>query len=908
VVRGGTWWGRSPLWAKAPLALVRYPGLLASVVLGASLLTLVAASYPLYLSRTQGDLLRSRIADSTISAYGAGMFFGMTSVGFDEPAPGGGLLRDGLDETFVRLAAEGPDLGPTVRQVMGAAVLVRRLRGDAGFGDAAGLLFGGTRAAANVEVFSGSAHDGALVPDVISDELGLAPGDTIELFGASRKTTVRVGGLYRSFYAFPRQGYWSPWAEQVYRCLNCPVPLQPIIVGYQEAIDLSKAVGNQYVDLGWVAPVTGLPLTIDEAREVDRYTASLIQQARNPATLLGRLFRCCGISWPRGFRHAQRQTEFRSAMPLVLREVDRRAASVEGPLRLLLIAGLGVAAAVVAAAAIFALGGRRTEAALLNARGWGLSKFGAKSMFEAVVPTILGAAIGLALGSWLTMTLGPRAPAAASAQRTSFAAAAVAVAAALLIFGIISAASFSRIFGGRRLELPLVWAPWELLAIAGGLWVLTRLRAGGALIEDVRLDLRRPSALLLVFPVLFVAGFATLGARILVEVLRRNRARVTLGSHAGYLSVQRLTSAPRITVLLVGATALCLGIAANAQTMVQSLRSTLDAKARVFVGSDVAVWVDYAAPSQGSFPLPLTRATRLKYAGSLLPGGVPFDMVGIDSETIVGAAFWDDEFSNEPLADLVGRLRSATGPLPVLLVQGGGQPTMIQTAQVELPIRVVGRAEAFPGVTSDDPAIVVDVRSLDRRLGTEPSPLLSSNARTEYWIKGDTEDALAAVGKLDAFPLATLTAESVQDIPFISAAIDTFAMLNVLAIAAAALAIAVLLVYLQARQRSRTLAYLLSLRMGMRRSHAAVALMVELGAILVTAFGLGAAFGFLAGAFVAPLLDPLQTIPPRPLFSLPVGTAAWTFVGMVLIAAIGGWFVQRRAQAVDLGQLLRVAE
>ena len=48
-----------------------------------------------------------------------------------------------------------------------------------------------------------------------------------------------------------------------------------------------------------------------------------------------------------------------------------------------------------------------------------------------------------------------------------------------------------------------------------------------------------------------------------------------------------------------------------------------------------------------------------------------------------------------------------------------------------------------------------------------------------------------------------------------AAAIDTFAMLNVLGFAAAVLVIGVVIVYLQARQRSRAVAYVLSQRMGM---------------------------------------------------------------------------------------------
>ena len=894
------------------MGLLRYPGLLASVVVGASLLSLVAAAYPLFLSRSEGELLRARIAEPTFSRYGAGMFYGVTSVRLNEKAPGGEtLLRDRLDEEFARLAAQGPHLGPPIRYTLGPAVLVTLPGGIRDpSGDIAAFLFAGTHAAANVDILAGSAEDGALIPDVVANPFDLLPGDTIEVQGAARKATIRVGGVYRAFYDEPRQGYWLPWTEQVYRrSPNSPPPFQPILLKQREVIDLTRVLGNLYLDLGWVAPATGLPLTIDEAREIDTYTSAVIREAKQRRTELGRLFECCGrTSSGFGFQEELSNTEFRSSMPLILREVERRAASVEGPLRLLLIAGLGVAAAVVAAAAAFAVAGRRTEAALLHARGWGPMRFATKATLESAIPSTLGAAMGLGLGWWLIAMFGPAPPAARSAQSVSFVAAAAAAAAALLVLGFVSGVSFVRTFGEHARRRRSAWVPWEIVAIVAGLWVLFRLRSGGALISVPRLDIKRPSALLLAFPVLFVIGFATLGARLLVVALRRNGTKVGGRSQAGYLAVHRLTATPQLTVLLVAAAALCLGIFVNAQTMARSLRSTVDAKALVFVGSDVSVLIDSFAPEQKGFPLPLTRATRLKYAGALLPGAVPFDMIGIDPETLVAAAFWDDEFSDEPLDEMVGRLRSSRDSLPVLLVNGEGTPTSIEVAEVEIPIEIVGRARAFPGASSDDPVIVVDSRSLERHLGAGGNPLERPSARTEYWIKGDTEDALASVSLLEAYPLGTLAAEDVKDIPFIAAAIDTFAMLNLLGLAAALLVIGVLVVYLQSRQRSRTVSYNLSLRMGMRKRQGRAALVLELAALLIAAFALGASFGISAAALVTPLLDPLQTIPPAPLFSAPVMALVWTFVGLVVVAVVGGWVVQRRAEAVDLGELLRVAE
>ena len=880
------------------------------MVVGALLLSLVAAAFPLFLSRTEGELLHAGVMDPTIGRNGAGLFYSVTNVRFREQARDGQeLLTDRLDEEFTRIAAEGPELGSPIRFVLGADVLTTLPgQGDPESGPVSGRIFSGTNADGHVEVIDGDGSNGALVPDSVAEPLGVGPGDQIQLSGTA---VLRIGGVYRALYKSPTSGYWSPWSEQIFRqCPDCPEQPQFILVGRDEAVRLSRDLRDpeqRDLDYAWVAPIDDRSLDVDEARDVRAYAARMLGEVTDRKSRLGRLFRCCGRAYG-GFFFFRRDAEFRSSMPLVLREVDRRTATVEGPLRLLLIAGLGVAAAVVAAAAAFAVAGRRTEAAFLHAHGWGPLRFAAKASVEAFIPIVLGAAAGFGAASWLIATFGPAAQAAPSARAVSITWAVAAAAAGLVVLGVTSGVSFIRTFEVHSLKRRLAWVPWEILAIVGALLVLRRLNAGGALIEDARLDILRPSALLLAFPVLFVAGFATLGARILVEVLRRTASRASRGSPAPYLTVHRLTSLPKLTVLLVGAAALCLGIFVDSQTMVGSLRSTVDAKAGVFVGSDLQVLIDSNAPEQDDFPLPITRATRVKYAGSMTPGDVPFDMVGIDPDTVVGAAYWDDEFSDEPLEDLVARLPSETGPLPVILVQGEGEPTGMAIAQIETPIEVVGRASAFPGVSSDDPVLVVDAASLERRLGAGGNPLDRPSARTEFWIAGPTEEALASVGELEAFPLGTLTADEVKDVPFIAASIDTFSMLNILGLAAGVLVIGVLVVYLQARQRARTVSNVLSMRMGMRDGQARAALVLELAALLLAAFVLGTMTGMIAGRLIAPLLDPLQTIPPPPLFEPPIAAALWTLVGLAVVSVGGGWLVHRRAAAIDLGEVLRVAE
>ncbi|HEX6399503.1 MAG TPA: hypothetical protein VF108_03410, partial [Actinomycetota bacterium] len=372
------------------------------MTLGSLLVALVASAYPLFLSRSEGRLLASEIGDPTLSRYGAGMFYSVTNVRFNEPAgrSGDGLLVNRLDETFRRLADEGPHLGATVRYSMGPVAEATRPGGASGeSGPVLGRLVAASGAEDQVEILEGEPGDGGvLLPDLIADVLSVGPGDRVELGG---EVELTVAAVYRSLYTQPRLGYWVPWSEDLFRpCPDCSAPPQYVLVDHEEFRRLSRDLGARDADYGWVAPIDAR-LSVDEAREVSVYTDRIKDEMTRRRSELGSLFACCGRNYTGFPFFGRRDTEFRSAMPLVLREVDRRAATVEGPLRLLLIAGLGVAGAVVAAAAAFAVAGRRTEAALLHARGWGPARFAVRAAVEAFLPVAAGAVAGLGAGSAL---------------------------------------------------------------------------------------------------------------------------------------------------------------------------------------------------------------------------------------------------------------------------------------------------------------------------------------------------------------------------------------------------------------------------------------------------------------------------------------------------------------------------
>ena len=96
-----------------------------------------------------------------------------------------------------------------------------------------------------------------------------------------------------------------------------------------------------------------------------------------------------------------------------------------------------------------------------------------------------------------------------------------------------------------------------------------------------------------------------------------------------------------------------------------------------------------------------------------------------------------------------------------------------------------------------------------------PYAIPSSNSRTELWIRGPTDEALAAIGAANIQTFVILTADQIKDNPLITAAVNTFLALDVLGIAALLLVLVLAIVYLQARQRSRVVASALSSRMGM---------------------------------------------------------------------------------------------
>jgi putative ABC transport system permease protein len=363
-------------------------------------------------------------------------------------------------------------------------------------------------------------------------------------------------------------------------------------------------------------------------------------------------------------------------------------------------------------------------------------------------------------------------------------------------------------------------------------------------------------------------------------------------------------------MLFLVTASLALAIFTASQAMVGSLRTTVEAKAKVFVGSDVELQIgpDTAVPP--AFPFPATIATRSKQAGRFPNSDRQFDLLAIDPETFGAAAYWNSAFSDVSVPDLMDRLSAPAGDrLPVVMANGQGTPpTALEIQQQIVPIEIVAEASSVPGTSSDRPVFVVAEERLQAAFAGRPDPLNEVQTTREMWIRGPADDVVAAASDAGINSYLTITADQVSDIPFIKAAIDTFLVLNVLGVVALILVLVVAIVYLQARQRARIVSIALSARMGLAPGTMRRSLVLELTILLFAALAFGAITGMVGAAIVTPYLDPLPTIPPDPISVMPWIAVAVAALGLGMAAFAGGRLASRAARDVRLGEVLRVAE
>ncbi|HEV2950463.1 MAG TPA: hypothetical protein VGZ51_00015, partial [Actinomycetota bacterium] len=350
--------------------LRRYPALAAGLAVGALLLSLSVAAYPLFLSASASRLVRSEVTRPLITRFGGGVTYRSDPVPLDAPAPPGApgtVLHEARGELFAEEMSASPFLAPAVQTAMGPTVLVTGAGSDEQ--GRSGKLFVGDGALDHVEVLRGSEGPGVWLPDLIADALGLGPGDRIDLGSSSEASAVvTVDGVYRALYSSPPRGYWLKWHDEIFtECADCaPLP-QFILTDLPQFLDLSSALGAPAASFVWTAPLRpGIDLALEDAVGIDGFVDRFRQRITDEGSLAGRVFECCQTRSP---LQRRARTQLESAIDDVVTSVTRRLSVIEGPGRLLETAGVAVAVAVLAGAGAFGMAARSAEARLLFARG-----------------------------------------------------------------------------------------------------------------------------------------------------------------------------------------------------------------------------------------------------------------------------------------------------------------------------------------------------------------------------------------------------------------------------------------------------------------------------------------------------------------------------------------------------------
>jgi putative ABC transport system permease protein len=889
------------MWARAPLLLFRFPGVFLAVFGAALVLGLTASSGHLFLSSAGTAALDQAVAGTSQAA--SGLSLGLTGpIAPDRVRYREQLLREataglaGLGGTRTSLIDQSTvELGPSPRP------------GHFGQGPFA-VLATRTGFERHLHVVGKGGGSGWWVPLTVARKLHVHAGQTLHMdvgmvvIGRGFSPLgpafdLRVAGVYRDLHTLPPTAFWNPVSEYIYPSPQALGEIPPSFLLADE--DEFLKVESAFVGSGpmrFEVPVDTGRVTLPTARALAGKLQRLEGQVQDPTSALGAAF-AAGTT----------------VLPSLVDEADRTVAGLSAPVDSVALAGRLVALAVVVAAGIYALHRRRVEFSMLLARGVSPLTAGARVALEAVVPTLLGATAGFAAAVWLTRLAGP------SDLLTlhAFVAGAVDTAVTLLVALVLLAAAVAvalRAPGERRpgkVRRLASRVPWEalVLVVAGAALYeietrgVTPLSPGfGASGASARIDPLVP-----LFPILFVAGLGGLAVRALRGLLPRLRRAARGWPSPLYLAGERLAAAPRPALMLVTASALAAGILVYAGVFVSSVRDTAHEKAEVSVGSDASILLGEATQLPGRLGAPTTEVVSLPVV--TVSPATNVAMTTVDTTTFPRAAFWDPGFADRPLRRLMDELAAPAGDAVPIAVIGAHLPPSVtlQFLAATVPARVVGELNGFPGMPAGAPLVVAGTRALERVVAKQGLILDDLQPQYELWVRGSVAPVVRALRQDGIYPATVITAAHVAETPGFLALSWLFGYLEALGALAGLLALVALVLYVESRQRAREVSYALAVRMGLTRAAHLLSVALELLAMLLGAFAIGAVLAAAGSFTVHGKVDPLPQFPPGALFRLPRGLLAILAAAVVVSAAGAALIVQRRADRANVAEVMRLA-
>jgi putative ABC transport system permease protein len=246
--------------------------------------------------------------------------------------------------------------------------------------------------------------------------------------------------------------------------------------------------------------------------------------------------------------------------------------------------------------------------------------------------------------------------------------------------------------------------------------------------------------------------------------------------------------------------------------------------------------------------------------------------------------------------------------VPVILA-GTTAPTeaTVESRAVDIPISVVDTVTAWPGMKPNEPTMIVDSETMSRIAQDLGSLKTDPFAVNEIWAKGEPEVVFDALDDARLLVEHSRTANAVREAPSLRSLSWTFGFLQALGLLAGSIALVGSVLYLQSRQQSREVSYALARRMGLSRASHRRAVAAELAAMLASSVLIGGVAALIAAWLVSGEIDPLPGLPPGTLFRVPMAVLAAAPLVLLLVSLVGAWSVQRRADKMNVSEVMRLA-
>ena len=864
---------------RSLVRLFRWPSLAGAVFASAAILVCATAVAPLFLARAG-----SAIFEEYAVGQGAA---GAVTIAND------GAFADDVANYRDRLVVESAptQLGEPTRTMVGAEAPIE---GPAGGYPSRPIFRSGSLD--HVERLTEGRGTGIWISSFLAKRMDVQPGDSVKL-GLEPTIDIEVAGVYRDLLELPRSDFWAPLDRLIYPAATDQLrPPDPLIMDRATFFEIEGALRDYRGESRWEFPIDAAGITLSEAAEagdaVSRWAATL----RDPTTEAGT---------------ALLAANFVSALSGWADLAESAVSSISGPVDMLAFGGQAVALLVIGGSGFFIVGRRRTEFMLFHARGISPLRLGLGAAVEGLLPVAAGAALGGAL-AWLFLeAAGPDGLFGRAVAVEAVRAGAIMAGASLVLLGasVAVAVRVQAHEGFGRVGRSAARVPWELLALVLAAASLYELVSRGVTPVEASGDaVPRMDRLVILFPLLFLTGAAEMASRALRRGLPRLRAAGGQWPPALYVATRRLASTGRSAAALVTAATVAIGMFAYSAIISSSAEATASQRSLLRVGSEVSASI--SAPPRVLASAGFGNTPVVRYTGARLGTDATdvIDVIAVDPETFGEVAYWDSQFSDTPLEELMSRIDGDAGEnIPAVFVGDAPDATLLQISSYEVPVEVVGRADTFPGVLESRPLVVVSRNPLSDALAADEATLRIGEGDFQVWGTGTPSEMRAALDDAGESVHTLVSAAELRDTPPFLALTWTFGLLEALGVLIGLVALVGMFLYLQTRQREQQVSYALGSRMGLKRRSHRLSIGIEISGMLGASVLLGLVLAIIV---TIPTTDHIQVFSDPgsvPLMRIPVAALVLAAAVALVAAWVGAWFVQREADRTDVAQVMRLA-